>query len=58
MVYHIFLDRPFSFMFLAKVDDTHDFNVKAVDDAELDHLAFLPPDAGVHMHIMQLKPKA
>ena len=49
-VYHIFLDRPFSFMFLAKVDDTGAFDVQAVPEDELDYLAFVPADSGVHMH--------
>jgi predicted nicotinamide N-methyase len=55
VVYHIFLDRPFSFMFLAKVDDTDAFHVTAVADEDLDHHDFLPADAGVHMHIFTLK---
>ena len=54
-VYHIFLDRPFSFMFLAKVDDTGAFDVQAVPEDELDYLAFVPADSGVHMHVLQLK---
>lgn len=55
MVYHIFLDRPFSFMYLAKVDDTKDFAVRAVPDEDLEYLTFLPQDAELHMHTFQLK---
>jgi len=56
VVYHIFLDRPFSFMYLAKVDDTKEFAVQEVPDKELEHSAFLPQDAQLHMHILTLKP--
>ena len=56
VVYHIFLDRPFSFMFFAKVDDTHEFEVEAVAEEDMDR-SFLPPDACVHMHILRLKPE-
>ena len=55
MVYHIFLDRPFSFMYLAKVDDTKEFAVRAVPDEDLELLTFLPQDAELHMHTIQLK---
>lgn len=54
-IYHIFLDRPFSFMFLAKVDDTHEFEVEQVHEDELEHRKFLPEDSELHMHIMKLK---
>ena len=42
-------------MFLAKVDDTHEFDVKQIQTEELDDAIFLPVDAGVHMHTMKLK---
>ena len=53
LIYSIFCDRPFSFMFFVKLHDAGGFNVEAVADDEVDLLG-MQPDARVCMHRIRL----
>jgi len=53
VAYSVFLDRPFSFMFFAKLHDTNEFSVNQIESSELDMLGLENPD--IHMHIITRK---
>jgi predicted nicotinamide N-methyase len=53
LIYSIFCDRPFSFMFFVKLHDAGGFIVEAIPDDEVDLLG-MQPDARVCMHRIRL----
>ena len=53
LIYSIFCDRPFSFMFFVKLHDAGGFAVEAIPDEEVDLLG-MQPDARVCMHRIRL----
>ena len=52
IAYNIFVDRPFSFMFFAKIDELEGspFEVKQLADEEFDNMGLTEEDARVYMH--------
>ncbi len=54
VIYSIFCDRPFSFMFFVKLHDAGLFEVHQIPDADVDLLG-MQPDAKVCMHKILLK---
>jgi predicted nicotinamide N-methyase len=56
LIYSIFCDRPFSFMFFVKMHDAGGFAVEAIPDSEIDLLG-MQPDAQVCMHRITVAPE-
>jgi len=55
VIYSIFCDRPFSFMFFVKLHDADAFEVQQISDDDVDLLG-MQPDAKVCMHKIWLRP--
>mmetsp|Transcript_43692 Transcript_43692/g.138135 ORF Transcript_43692/g.138135 Transcript_43692/m.138135 type:complete len:204 (-) Transcript_43692:117-728(-) len=49
IVYSVFCDRPFSFMFFALLHDTGEFDVEEIPEAEVDKLG-MSEEAQIHLH--------
>lgn len=49
VIYSVFCDRPWSFMFFAKLADTHQFDVRPVEVKKDDDC---DEDAGINMHVI------
>lgn len=52
-IYSVFCDRPYSFMFFAKLADTHKYDVKPIDFSSGDYVEM--DDAGINMHVVTYK---
>jgi len=59
LVYNVFVDRPFSWMFFAKVNDVpgKPFQVEQVDEKEYDDGGIKDADAALHIHRFLFAPE-
>jgi hypothetical protein len=51
VIYSVFCDRPFSYMFFAKMADTHKFDVRPLETSTSTSTSG-DDDAGINMHII------
>lgn len=60
IVYNIFVDRPFSFMFFAKIDELpgKPFQVEQIKEGDFDNLGLNDEDAKVYIHRLVYNPDA
>ncbi len=58
VVYNVFVDRPFSFFFFAKIDELPDkpFQVEQIKDDDFDNLGLTDDDAKVYIHRLVYSP--